>query len=363
MSLQRGRRQHRWTRAGAGRRVAVATVALALTAAACAGEPVTSGGLTPATLNASGATFPKVFYEETILEFGLSHPEITVNYAGGGSGKGRTDLQERQVDFAGSDAPVKAEDVAKYQGGEFVYIPTITAPITVSFNLDDLDELRLAPETIAGIFERDITRWDDPAVAADNPGVELPDTDITVVRRSDGSGTTENFTKFLVSAAGERWSLGSGSTVEWPSDTQGAQGNAGIAGLIQATDGAIGYVDYSDAVVTGLSFAAVRNRSGAYVLPSPAATSAALAATTIEEDLTYDPIDADGPDAYPIAAPTWILVYVEQGDRAKAEALKAFLRFLLTDGQRLAPEIDYAPLPDELVGQALAQLDRIEVPA
>jgi phosphate transport system substrate-binding protein len=343
-------------------RIVAVAVALGVAATACASSPPPTGTLAETTLNASGATFPKVFYEESILEFGLRESRVTINYAGGGSGKGRTDLQERQVDFAGSDAVVKQEDVHNYQGGEFLYIPTVTAPITVSFHLEGVEGLRLAPDTIARIFQRDVTAWDDPAVAADNPGVELPDTDITVARRSDGSGTTENFTKFLVSAAPETWTLGAGSTVEWPADTQGAQGNAGVAGLIKGTDGAIGYIDYSEAVVLELSFASVRNSAGNYVEPSAASTAAAVEAAEINADLTYDPIDADGPEAYPIAAPTWILVYRNQTDRAKGEALKAFLRYLLTDGQALALELDYAPLPAALAEQALARVEQIEVP-
>lgn len=342
--------------------LAAAATVLATALGACGGTPPPTGTLAQTTLNASGATFPKVFYEESILEFGLRESRVTINYAGGGSGKGRTDLQERQVDFAGSDGLVKAEDVPAYQGGEFLYIPTVTAPITVSFRLKGVKELRLSPDTIARIFQRDITTWDDAAIAADNPGVALPDTAITVARRSDGSGTTENFTKFLVSAAPDTWTLGAGSTVEWPADTQGAQGNAGVAGLIKATNGSIGYVDYSEAVVLELTFAAVRNRAGTFVVPSAASTAAALEAAKINDDLTYNPIDADGVDAYPIAAPTWILVYKEQTDRAKAEALKAFLRYLLTDGQALALELDYAPLPPALAERALARVEQIEVP-
>ncbi|MEZ5264416.1 MAG: phosphate ABC transporter substrate-binding protein PstS [Acidimicrobiales bacterium] len=185
--------------------------------------------LAEATLNASGATFPKAFYDEAIIEFADLQPNITINYAGGGSGKGRTDLQEQQVDFAGSDGLVKDEDRPNYKGGEFLYFPTVAAPITVSFNLDGVDELQLSADTIAKIFQAEITSWDDAAIKADNPDADLPATPITVARRSDGSGTTANFTKFLVAAAPDTWKLKSGSTVEWPANTQGAQGNAGVA--------------------------------------------------------------------------------------------------------------------------------------
>ncbi|MEZ5235226.1 MAG: phosphate ABC transporter substrate-binding protein PstS [Acidimicrobiales bacterium] len=319
--------------------------------------------LAEATLNASGATFPKAFYDEAIIEFADLQPNITINYAGGGSGKGRTDLQEQQVDFAGSDGLVKDEDRPNYKGGEFLYFPTVAAPITVSFNLDGVDELQLSADTIAKIFQAEITSWDDAAIKADNPDADLPATPITVARRSDGSGTTENFTKFLVAAAPDTWKLKSGSTVEWPANTQGAQGNAGVAALIQATDGAIGYVDFSDAKATGLTFASIKNKAGKFVEPSLEATSAALDTAEVNDDLSYNPINAPGEDAYPIAAPTWILVYKNQTDKAKGEATKAFLEYILTDGQALAPDIDYAPLPDGLDEKALAQLDEIVIPS
>jgi phosphate transport system substrate-binding protein len=352
-------------------------MALALAAVACGGadgpstaaSTTATGGaaggevepLPASTLNAAGATFPQPFYEEAIIAFGELQPNVTINYGGGGSGKGRTDLQEQQVDFAGSDGLVKDEDRPNYEGGEFLYFPTVAAPITVAFNVEGIDALRLSADTIAKIFQLQVTSWDDPAIAADNPDVELPATPITVARRADGSGTTENFTKFLASAAPGSWTLESGSTVEWPAGTQGAQGNAGVAGLVGSTDGGVGYVDYSDAKAAGLDVAAIKNRAGAYVEPSLEGVSAALDQATVNPDLSYNPINAAGEDTYPIAAPTWILVYANQPDKAKGEAIKAFLHFLLTDGQELAPDIDYAPLPPSLADEALAQLDRITV--
>lgn len=352
-------------------------VGLSLAAAACGGGDSTgtggsAGGGTgtagseeqiTATLNASGATFPKAFYDEAIVEFSDVQPGITINYAGGGSGKGRTDLQEQQVDFAGSDGLVKDEDRAAYKGGEFLYFPTVAAPITVAYNLSGVDGLRLSAPTIAEIFQGEITSWDDPAIKADNPDADLPAEPITVARRSDGSGTTENFTKFLEAAAPDVWTLGSGSTVEWPAGTQGAQGNAGVAGLVKASEGTIGYVDFSDAKATGLSMAAIENKAGKFVEPSLDGVSAALDGAEVNPDLSYDPINAAGEEAYPIAAPTWILVYENQTDRAKGEAVKAFLSYLYGEGQSLAPEIDYAPLPDSMLEKAKAQLDQIVVPS
>ena len=165
------------------------------------------------------------------------------------------------------------------------------------------------------------------------------------------------------SPASTVWRLKSGSTVEWPSDTVAGNGNAGVAQIVKDTKGAIGYVDLADAKATKLKFASVRNKAGAFVEPSLANTSAALEGAVVNPDLSYDPLWADGDAAYPIAAPTWILVYAKQTDKVKGETLKAFLRFMLTDGQKLAPSIDYAPLPKGLDEKALAQLDKIQIPA
>ncbi|MFN8021834.1 MAG: phosphate ABC transporter substrate-binding protein PstS [Acidimicrobiales bacterium] len=317
-----------------------------------------------AELNGSGATFPKTFYEEAIAEFTDANDGVTINYAGGGSGKGRQDLADQIVDWAGTDSTIKDEDLPGFKGGEVLYFPTVVAPITVSYNLD-VDGLQLSPETLAKIFQVQITNWNDPAIAADNPGVELPDQAITVVHRSDSSGTTSNFTKFLDKAAGAdatgTWTLGADSTVEWDPNTQAGEGNSGVAQIVQSTAGAIGYVDLSDATDAGLQVAAVQNKAGNYVLPTIEAASAAAAGAEVKDNLTFSAVWADGDDAYPITAQTWIIVYAQQTDQAKADALKAFLQYVLTDGQALAPEVNFAPLPGELDDLALAQLDRITV--
>ena len=326
-----------------------------------------SQDLASATLNGSGATFPKGFYDEVIAEFQAANPSVTVNYPGGGSGKGRQDLQDsdsanRIVDFAGTDGLVKDEDKPKYKGGEFLYIPTVVAPITVSYNLSGVDKLTLDAETIAKIFQRQITTWDDAALKALNPDADLSG-DITVARRADSSGTSENFTKYLAAAAPGTFTIAPGSQPAWPEGTQAGQGNAGVAQIVKDTNGAIGYVDLSDAKATGLKLAAVKNKAGKAVEPTTDGASAAAAGAEVKDDLTYNPLNAAGDDSYPITAPTWIIAYVNQTDKAKGEALKAFLTFLLEDGQELAEEIDYAPLPKSLADKALAQIDKIVVPA
>jgi phosphate transport system substrate-binding protein len=314
-------------------------------------------------LIASGATFPKGFYDDAIATLADIAPDLTIEYGGGGSGKGRSDLQEMVVDFAGTDGVVKAEDMSKFKGGEFVYVPTVIAPITMSYNLPDVDKLQLSPATIAAIFQLEITKWNDPLIAADNPGITLPDTDIVVARRADGSGTTENFSKFLDAAvgpdAGGTWMLGGASELEWPEGTQAGDGNSGVAQIVAANEGAIGYVDLSDAKANNLTFASVQNKAGNYVEPTLEGTTAAAEGTTIKDDLTFFLGWADGDDAYPIAAQTWIIAYTTQDDPAKAEAIRGFLTYLLTDAQETSADIDYAPLPADLQAKALANIAKI----
>jgi phosphate transport system substrate-binding protein len=318
--------------------------------------------LAAATLNGSGSTFQQAYDQAAIKAFVAKNPVITINYGGGGSGKGLTDLLGKLVDFAGTDAPIGQADLPKYTGG-VLYFPIVAAPITVSYNLSGVSKLTLSASTIAKVFSGKITNWSDPAVAADNPGVKLPSKPITPTHRSDGSGTTNNFTLYLTKAAASDWTLGSGKTVNWPGGQAGS-GNAGVAQIVKSTDGAIGYVDYSDARAAGLSFAAVINSSGKAIDPSLDAASSAISGATVKPDLTYDPTNASGPTAYPITSPTWIVVYKTQTDKAKGDAVKAFLKFILVDGQgALAKDNDFAPLSPDLEQKAVAQLDQIVIPA
>jgi phosphate transport system substrate-binding protein len=354
-----------------------ATTSAAAEASTSAAEPTTTEGASASTTSAStvdfsklsgslvgsGATFPKGFYDDAIATLAGIAPKLTVEYGGGGSGKGRSDLQEMVVDYAGTDGVVKDADKAAYKGGEFVYVPTVIAPITMSYNLPSVDKLQLSPTSIAAIFQLEVTKWNDPVIAADNPGVTLPDTTIVVARRADGSGTTENFSKFLNAAAGPdaggTWKLGGASELEWPEGTQAGDGNSGVAQIVSSTEGAIGYVDLSDAKANNLTFASVKNKAGKYIEPTLEATTAAAENAKINDDLTYFLGWADGDAAYPIAAQTWIIAYTKQADPAKTEALHGFLTYLLTDAQKTAPDIDYAPLPAALQAKALANIAKI----
>ena len=303
----------------------------------------------------AGSSFTDAFLQAINTDFsGVASQEL-VTYAKSGSSDGRKQLADKTVDFAGSDSTAKP--------GEFtvpiLYFPTVAAPITVSYNLTGVDKLQLSADTIAKIFSAQITTWDDAAIKADNPGATLPSAPITVVHRSDGSGTTNNFTKYLASAAPSSWTLGSADTVNWPATTQGAEKNSGVTGLITQTQGAIGYVDLADAVKSKLTFADIKNDAGNYVAPSVKGVQAALANAVINPDLTYNPLNAKGADAYPISSPTWIIVYQAQSDPAKAATLKAYLQYILTAGQKQAQPTGYVGLPAKLQQQAIDQIAKI----
>jgi phosphate transport system substrate-binding protein len=329
-----------------------------------AGTGSAGGGTAPsgaATINGSGATFQKAFQEVAIEGFKGVAKNITVNYGAGGSGKGRQDFSDMVTDFGCSDAPYKDEDKAKVKGGEFVYVPTLFGAITVSYNLPEVEKLQLSADTIAKIFQREIKKWDDAAIAADNPGVKLPAKDIVVAHRSDGSGTTQQFTLYLTKAADKTWKLKSGSTVEWAADTQAGNGNAGVAQIVKSTAGAIGYVDLPDAKASGLKYAAVKNAAGKFIEPTAASTQAAGEGIEVKDDLTFESVNSKAEAAYPITAPSWCMAYVKPADKAKGGAVKAYFQYMVTDGQKLLGEIDYAPLPKPLQDKAIAQVAKIQI--
>jgi phosphate transport system substrate-binding protein len=314
------------------------------------------------TLNASGSSFQKQFQEVAIEGFSKLNKGVQVNYGAGGSGKGRQDFADMVTDYGCTDGLYKEADLAKIKGGEFLYFPILLGAITVSYNVDGVDKLQLSAETIAKIFQRDIKKWNDPAIAADNPGAKLPDGDIVVAHRSDGSGTTEQFTRYLDAAAKDVWKLKTGSTVEWSADTQAGNGNGGVAQIIKSTKNAIGYVDLPDAKASGLKFANVKNQAGKFIEPSSESASAAGDGIDVKDNLTYVSVNAKGDAAYPITAPTWCVAYAKQTDKAKGAALKAYFKYMLTEGQGLIKGIEFAPLPKSLADKAVAQLDKIQVP-
>jgi phosphate transport system substrate-binding protein len=345
--------------------------ALALVAGACgsssksssstSGTGANSGG--KVTLNGSGSTFQQTFNQAAIQGFQGTNPNITVNYAGGGSGKGKTDLQTQTVQWAGTDSTIKDADKSKYQGGTVLYFPTVAGPITVSYNLSGLNKpLQLSGPTLAKIFSGKAKAWNDASIAQDNPGVTLPSTNIVVVHRADASGTTSNFTKFLTDVGGSDWTLGQGdSLTTWPAGSQAGQGNSGMAQIVKQTSGAVAYVDFSSAKASGLTFASIKNKAGTYEAPTLDGAQAAVASATINPDLTYDPINASGATAYPITSPTWVIVYEKQPNASVGNALKAWLSYLVNGAQSLANQAEYASLPASLQQKANAQLSQLQI--
>jgi phosphate transport system substrate-binding protein len=324
-----------------------------------AGGSSSSSAALSGTLNASGSTFQLTFQQEAISAFKSVQSGMTVNYGGGGSGKGRTDLSSGTVNFAGSDSPIPSKEASEFTGKTILYFPVIIGPISMAYNLSGVSNLKLDPTTIAKIFSGSIKAWNDPAIKADNPGATLPSTPITLAVRSDSSGTTQNFTLFLEDAAGSAWTLGSSSTIKWPSSARAASGNPGVAQVVKSTPGAIGYVDYATAKASGLTSASIKNKTGAYVAPSATAASAAAAGITVKPDLTFAAVWASGATSYPITYQSWDLVNAKQPNANDAAMLKAYLGYLLGDGQKLLTQIGLAPLPSSLDQQAVAQLSKI----
>ena len=337
-------------------------VAMALVLAACSSSSTTggSGGSSlSGTLNGSGSTFQLAFQQSAIQQFKSIQSGITVNYGGGGSGKGRTDLASGVVNFAGSDSPIPPTETANFKGKTVLYFPVLLGPITMSYNLSGVSSLKLDAPTIANIFQGKIKTWNDPAIKALNPGTSLPSTPIALAVRADSSGTTANFSLFLETAAPSVWKLGSSSTISWPSTAHAGNGNGGVAQIVKSTPGSIGYVDYADAKAAGLTYASVKNKSGNYIAPSTTSASAAGTTVTLAPDLTFHAVWSSNPQAYPITYQSWDLVFEKQSSSNNAKMLKAYIGYLIGDGQKLLDPLGYAPLPSNIDSKAKAQLDKI----
>ena len=359
------RRSQQVTTAGAA--VAVMALSLAACSSSNSSSSPSSGGSSSGsaaaltgTLNGSGSTLQLTYQQEAISSFKTVQSGMTVNYGAGGSGKGRTDLASGVVNYAGSDSPIPATEEANFKGKTVLYFPDVIAPVTVSYNLSGLSKpLRLSAPVIAGIFQAKIKSWNNSQIAADNPGVTLPSTAITIARRSDSSGTTQNFSQFLVDASGDGWTLGTSSTINWPAASRGGNGNGGVASIIKSTPGAIGYVDFSDAKASGLTFASIKNKAGDYVAPSVSSASAAATQATVKPNLTFSAIWTPGASSYPITAQSWILVYQTQPNTNDTKMLQAWVGYLVGAGQHLLPQLGFAPLPASIDQQAKAQLSKI----
>jgi phosphate transport system substrate-binding protein len=312
----------------------------------------------PVLVNGAGATFPYPLYSKWFSEYNKLHPDIRFNYQSIGSGGGIQQVTNKTVDFGASDAPMKEEQLAAAPGT--VHIPTVLGAVVVTYNAP-VQELKLTPEVLSAIFLGKITKWNDPALAAANPGVKLPDQEIVSVHRSDGSGTSAIFTNYLAKVSPEfEKTVGSGTSVKWPGGL-GGKGNEGVTGLVKQTPGAIGYVELAYANQNKLPVALLKNREGHFVKPTTETTSNAAAGVQMPEDFRVSITNAAGKDSYPIAGFTYLLVPSDIQDPVKGKALVEFLRWAVHDGQAFAAPLDYAPLPKSVVEKVSARINALKV--
>lgn len=354
---------------------AASAIALAAGLASCApntstpsgpntatGTNTTTGGATVA-LNGAGASAPNPLYQRWFADYGKTNPSVQVSYQSVGSGAGVKQFLEQTVDFAATDDPLKDEDRAKFpkDRGTPIQVPTTGLFIVLAYNLDGVENLKLSRQAYCGIADGSIKTWNDPIIAKENTDAKLPDTPITFVHRSDGSGTTAIFTKHLEEAC-PNWKAGSGKTIEWPTGT-GAKGNEGVTAGVQQTPGAVGYMEYSYAKENNLKAAALQNKAGDFVEPTPENASKALEGVKPDANLVVKAPDPDQKGAYPIVSLTYLLLYSQYPDAQKGETLKNLVNWAMREGDSGAEELGYIPLPDEITSQVASKLDTIKVAA
>lgn len=354
--------QNRFKRAAAALTVA-SLVALAF---GCSGQPGTGPGGTGGTggavrLQGAGATFPNPLYQKWLSEYGKANPNTRIDYQSIGSGGGIKQIKDQTIDFGATDSPMKDEDL-KSAPGELLHIPTVLGAVVITYNLAGVSQpLKFSPDVLADIYLGNIKKWNDPRIAADNAGVQLPANDITVVHRSDGSGTSAVFTDYLAKVS-PAWKdkVGAGTSPNWPTG-QGGKGNEGVTGVIKNQPNTLGYVELAYASQNKLPVALIKNASGNFVEPSLDAVTAAAAESlpTTPEDLRVSITNAGGATAYPVSSYTYILAYKDQKDAAKGKALVDFLWWGIHDGERFAKDLQYAPLPADIVRRAEAKINSI----
>jgi phosphate transport system substrate-binding protein len=337
------------------RSIAVALSATALLSGVVAAQSVD--------LTGAGATFPYPIYSKWFNDYAQA-TGVKINYQSIGSGGGIRQLSEQTVDFGASDSPMSDQELANAKGGAVMHFPTVMGAVVITYNVPGVGKrLNLSGDVIADIFSGKVTKWNDPRIVAQNRGVALPNSDILVVHRSDGSGTTYIFSDYL-SAVSPSWSgtLGKAKEIKWPVGL-GGKGNEGVAGQVKQTPGSIGYVELAYAKQNKLPYANVRNATGRYVTPTIASVTAAAAGMNLPKNTDYrvSIVNAPGKDSYPISSMTWILVYQNQIDRAKGQKLVDFLRWAYTSGAKSAESLDYAPLPAAMRAQLERRLATINM--
>jgi phosphate transport system substrate-binding protein len=310
-------------------------------------------------INGAGATFPYPIYSKWFDEYAKVDPSVRFNYQSIGSGGGQKQITAQTVDFGASDGPMSDENLAKAPG-KILHIPTVAGADVIAYNLPGNPKLKLNSDVIVNLFLGNITKWNDPKIAALNPGVNLPDLPVIVVHRSDGSGTTFIFTDYL-SSISPVWedTVGKGTSVKWPVGI-GGKGNEGVAGQVKQLSGAVGYVELIYAKQNKMPYANVKNAAGNFITPSLDSVTAALAMAKIPDDFRFSMVNAPGDKAYPISGATWLLIYERQKDAAKGKKLVEFLNWALTKGEGMASSLDYASLPESVQQRVLERIKTIK---
>lgn len=312
-------------------------------------------------IQGAGSTFVNPLMQKWVHEFGALEPSVKIDYQSIGSGGAIKQIKERTIQYGATDVAMSSADLASAPG-ELLHIPIILGAVVLTYNLGSVQQtLRFSPATIADIFLGKITRWDDERIKADNPGVDLPPAELTVVHRSDGSGTSAVFTNYLSKVSPEwKEKVGEGTSPAFPVGL-GGKGNEGVTGQVKQTPNTIGYVELAYAVKNKLPVAEIRNKAGNFVSPnfSTVTSAAAESVNTAPEDLRFTITDADGANAYPIASYVFVLIYKNQPERRLGAALVDFLAWGLNEGQRHAQPLYYAPLPAEMVRRSTAKISQV----
>lgn len=315
------------------------------------------------TINGAGATFPAPIYQKWFEEFHKAHPDLQINYQSIGSGGGIRQLTEGTVDFGASDMPMTDQQMKAITKYHVLHFPTVLGAVVPTYNVTGVSmDLKFSGDTLGGIYLGRITKWNDAAIKKDNPGLNLPNEDITVVHRSDGSGTTFVWTDYL-SKADPQWKskVGANTSVNWPVGL-GGKGNEGVAGLVKQTPGSIGYVELIYAVQTKMSYGVVKNAAGNFVKADTVSVSdaAAGAANDMPADFRVSITNAPGKNAYPISSFTWMLIPDKIDNAQKKTAIVEFLKWMLTTAQQDCATMSYAPLPKPVVAKEEKQIALIK---
>ena len=326
---------------------------LVLMLSACGGtaEPGGSGSGDSVKLQGAGASFPAPLYNKWFKSYSAAHQNVLVDYQSVGSGSGVKSVIDRTVDFGASDAAMKPEDMAKVPGGVQLF-PMTAGSIVLAYNLTGIDTIKLSRQAYSGVFLGRIKRWNDPLIAASNPGVTLPDLPINVVVRADSSGTSFVFSQHLAAINNDfKKDVGANTMPNWPAGTK-SKGNEGVTSSIMTTPGSIGYIEYGYAKSQKMAMAELENKSGKFVAATTATGQAALSSASLPDDMIAWAPDPEVPDAYPIVTYTWLICYKKYPDKQKLQAMQDLLRFGLTDGQKDAESLGYIPLPPNVAEKA-----------